>query len=71
MTVIEDIVAKQNQNTKNVLSLFQDKLDVSKYENSNEKSIQDFETMRMGLKDNFEQLLATDNFLEKYLPFQI
>ena len=25
----------------------------------------------MGLKDNFEQLMATDNYLEKYLPFQI
>jgi hypothetical protein len=52
--VIDDIVGKQNQNTKNVLLLQQDKLDTSRYENSNDKAMTDFETTRMGLKDNFD-----------------
>ncbi len=29
------------------------------------------ETMRMAAKDNFEQLMATDNYLEKYITFRI
>ena len=29
------------------------------------------ETNRLAIRDNFSQLLATDNFLEKYLPFRI
>ena len=27
--------------------------------------------MQYANKDNFEQLMATDNFIEKYLPFKI
>jgi len=30
-----------------------------------------YETIQMSAKDNFEQLLATDNYLEKYIPFRI
>ena len=28
-------------------------------------------TVKLALKDNFSQLLATDNYIEKYLPFKI
>ena len=29
------------------------------------------ETVRMATRDNFHQLVATDNYIEKYLPFKI
>jgi hypothetical protein len=29
------------------------------------------DTLKLALKDNFAQLLATDNYIEKYLPFKI
>ena len=29
------------------------------------------ETVRVGLRDNFAQLLGTDNYIEKYLPFLV
>jgi hypothetical protein len=46
-------------------------MDLEKFNQTNEKAMKDFETMRMALKDNFEQLLATDNYLEKYMPFMV
>ena len=47
------------------------KLDVKEYEEAMEIIRESIKIMKMGLKDNFSQLLATDNYLEKYLPFKI
>ena len=47
------------------------KLDVAKFEEIVRKLETKFETNQMGIKDNFMQLMATDNYLEKYLPFKV
>ena len=36
-----------------------------------DKIQQQVNTMQFSTKDNFSQLMATDNYLEKYLPFKI
>ena len=35
------------------------------------ENAEELEKYRRAQVDNFEQLLATDNYLEKYLPFRI
>ena len=47
------------------------KLDVHEFEKVRKSLEFKFETNQLGIKDNFSQLLATDNYLEKYLPFRI
>jgi hypothetical protein len=47
------------------------KLDIEKFEQVKKDLEFKFETNQLGIKDNFSQLLATDNYLEKYLPFRI
>lgn len=47
------------------------KLDQDVYNSKLKENNNEFETIKYALKDNFAQLLATDNFLEKYLPFKI
>ena len=45
------------------------KLDLKRYEKESAEVAKAQETNRLAIRDNFAQLLATDNYLEKYLPF--
>jgi hypothetical protein len=51
--------------------MFAKKIDMAVFESSNKDLGHEIETMRLALKDNFEMLMATDNYLEKYIPFRI
>ena len=47
------------------------KLDADVYLQKEKDNKDEFDTIKYAMKDNFAQLLATDNYLEKYLPFKI
>lgn len=47
------------------------KVDLDDYRKENLDQDERIETIRLGAKDNFMQLMATDNYLEKYLPMRI
>ena len=47
------------------------KLEADTYKRDKAKLDEEIETNRLAIRDNFSQLLATDNFLEKYMPFRI
>ena len=47
------------------------KLDADVYLQKEKANKDEFDTIKYAMKDNFAQLLATDNYLEKYLPFKI
>lgn len=53
------------------MQLREEKLEIKKYEADKKSIDEQLETNRCGQKDNFAQLLATDNYLEKYLPFKV
>ena len=47
------------------------KLDVKEYTPVRDDLFKQIETVRYATYDNFRVLRSTDNFIEKYLPFQI
>lgn len=47
------------------------KVEVEKYDKWVSQITSEMETNRLAIRDNFAQLLATDNYLEKYVPFTI
>lgn len=47
------------------------KVDITKYEQDLKSLENMLETSRLAMRDNFSQLLATDNYIEKYLPFRM
>ena len=47
------------------------KIDSTRYEKDLKELEISIETSRLAMRDNFSQLLATDNFIEKYLPFRM
>jgi hypothetical protein len=59
------------ENTLRVLMMQEKKLDADVYLQKEKDNKDEFDTIKYAMKDNFAQLLATDNYLEKYLPFKI
>ena len=51
--------------------LGEEKLNVDEFKTKITKLEYEFETLRLSNQDNFDQLLQTDNYIEKYLPFKI
>ena len=49
----------------------ENKVDINKYEEQYRKMKDDVETSKYASDDNFRNLLGTDNYIEKYLPFSI
>ena len=47
------------------------RLKTEEFDKAKAKIDEYMETNRLAIRDNFSQLLATDNFLEKYLPFRM
>ena len=47
------------------------KLDVKEYTPVRDDLFKQIETVRYATYDNFRVLRSTDNFIDKYLPFQI
>ena len=47
------------------------KLDLKEYQPVRDDLFKQIETVRFATYDNFRVLRSTDNFIEKYLPFQI
>ena len=60
-----------SENTQRVIKIEMNKLEESTYKLEKAKIDEEIETNRLAIRDNFSQLLATDNFLEKYMPFRI
>ena len=60
-----------SENTKRVIKMEMNKLEADTYKRDKAKLDEEIETNRLAIRDNFSQLLATDNFLEKYMPFRI
>mmetsp|Transcript_31988 Transcript_31988/g.48964 ORF Transcript_31988/g.48964 Transcript_31988/m.48964 type:complete len:194 (-) Transcript_31988:2716-3297(-) len=59
------------KNVSTVVKMSAQKLDTTVFDEFVKEQLEKDETLRMASKDNFEQMLATDNYLEKYIPFRI
>jgi len=59
------------RNTKRVLALAEEKQSQEQFEDHLENAEREFASIKYANKDNFEQLMATDNYIEKYLPFKV
>lgn len=68
---IKDIREQVKYNTILCNTMRELKVDVHRYEREWERMVIIVKQLKMGLTDNFCQLIATDNYLEKYLPFRI
>ena len=68
---IDAIKQVVKENTLRVLMMQEKKLDADVYLQKEKDNKDEFDTIKYAMKDNFAQLLATDNYLEKYLPFKI
>lgn len=68
---VKSIFEQSSRNQTKISEIFDNKVDVSLFK----KQVDDFDaqidTIRMATYDNFRVIRATDNFLEKYMPFQI
>lgn len=60
-----------SENSQRCLKMEAKKLDAETYRQEKAHLDEEIERNRLAIRDNFSQLLATDNFLEKYLPFRI
>lgn len=60
-----------SENSQRCLKMEVHKLDAEVYKKEKALLDDEIERNRLAIRDNFGQLLATDNFLEKYLPFRI
>jgi hypothetical protein len=56
---------------KLALEMKENKVDLVKFNNTNEEFTQQLNTVKYAVQDTFRTLLATDNYLQKYLPFQM
>jgi ABC-type Fe2+-enterobactin transport system substrate-binding protein len=70
-TVVGRVGKDVQESRKLVTKVDIEKLDKKEYDETIEKVQESMRIMKTALKDNFSQLLATDNYLEKYLPFRI
>ena len=81
MQIIENILREQTtqqertsadciKNTGNIVKLFATKVDKPDYEKCTQQLSEQLETIKFATYDNFRTILATDNYIEKYLPFQ-
>jgi hypothetical protein len=68
---IQDIRDSVKENTKLCVDMKEKKLDATLYKTELTQFRDQFTTVKFAVKDNFSQLLATDNYIEKYLPFKI
>mmetsp|Transcript_35954 Transcript_35954/g.34973 ORF Transcript_35954/g.34973 Transcript_35954/m.34973 type:complete len:132 (+) Transcript_35954:578-973(+) len=53
------------------VSIKENKVDLDAYEEAQRKLQNDVEANKYASEDNFRNLLGTDNYIEKYLPFTI
>ena len=60
-----------SENSQRCLKMEAKKLDAETYKKEKALLDDEIERNRLAIRDNFSQLLATDNFLEKYLPFRL
>jgi chromosome segregation ATPase len=58
-------------NASDISKLFMSKVEVADYISNRQQVSEQVQTIRYATYDNFRCLLATDNYLEKYLPFQM
>ncbi len=70
-TNISSLVDGQSKQQSEALSLRMTKLDANEFEEKIEKFDQQLETLRFAVYDSFRVLKATDNYLEKYMPFMV
>jgi hypothetical protein len=68
---IQDIRDSVKENTKLCVDMKEKKLDATLYKTELTQFRDQFTTVKFAVKDNFSQLLATDNYIEKYMPFKI
>ena len=68
---LEDMKQTVDRNSRRGLEVQERKLDKMEFEAHLRELHASLETNRLATHDNFAQLLATDNYLEKYLPFRI
>jgi hypothetical protein len=59
------------ENTKNIKELQEVKLDKIVFQKEFEKMSEDVKVIRMATGDLFNTGQATDNYIEKYLPFKL
>lgn len=58
-------------NNSDIFKIFQVKLDKQIFTKAEAELTDQVETVRNATYDNFRQILSTDNYLEKYLPFKL
>ena len=58
-------------NASDISKLFLTKVDAEEYAKNRQEVSEQVQTIRYATYDNFRCQLATDNYLEKYLPFKM
>jgi hypothetical protein len=58
-------------NSKDIVSLMQTRLEKQLFEDVTTRLEEQISIVRDATEDNFRTLLATDNYIEKYLPFRL
>jgi len=67
--IIDDTFDLANVNSVKIQEISDVKLNESEYQSTIAMLKESLETVRYATYDNFRVLQATDNYLEKYLPF--
>ena len=70
-TFVSSIFEQSAQNQTKISEIFDNKVDLAEFRKQVDNFEEQIDTIRMATYDNFRVVRATDNFLEKYLPFQI
>ena len=70
-TDISNLVDGQSKQKSETLALKMMKLDQNEFEQKIQKFDEQLETVRFAVYDSFRVLKATDNYLEKYMPFMV
>jgi len=60
-----------NENRKNIFKIQVEKLNVAEFDKQKDLIDKQLEQIKFAGYDNFRVLKATDNYIEKYLPFTV
>jgi hypothetical protein len=69
--LVEKLQAAADSNTVTLMSLQAEKMETAELMPFLDKVKEQMRTMERANNDNFAQLMATDNYVEKYLPFKV
>lgn len=68
---LKNLHAEVTKAQKDIQNLKTEKLDKESYNPDIIKIREDIETLKMAAHDNYRNIISTDNYIEKYLPFTI